>query len=288
MELYKSDAQRIIRIGRLYMGSGQDVRKIQLLLVVIIGCSLLAGTVSAGPFDQFLSGAKGCSFGSGSDSAFRSFLSYYPDSLEAYGYYDPCCDSDPCVCAFGGTCGGRETVISLGMTGSMFSGTPTSGPAPLTVKFSGNSGPETGSWSWDFGDGTFGSGMEPVHTYTMPGTYTVKLTVRQGGADVNYRTSTSSSWGQESTWLKEGMIQVTGPVSKGELVSEGQNITSTPATGLVQTGAIAKSGPVIKYLSGMNPLVTGPTVQPLYVQPGPISTRAPVNTTWKAGVVGYC
>ena len=271
------------RIGRFYMGSGQDVRKIQLLLVVIIGCSLLAGTVSAGPFDQFYSGGTGCSFASGSDSVFRSFLPYYPDSLETYGYYDPCGDSDPCVCAFGGTCGGRETVISLGMTGSRFSGTPTSGSAPLTVKFSANSGFETGSGSWDFGDGTYGSGMEPVHTYTTPGTYTVKLTVRQGGADVNYRTASSSSWGQESTWLKEGMIQVTGPVSTGDLVTAGQDGSLNPATGLVQAGTVLQPGPVIRYLP-----VPGHYVQPLYVQAGPTFTKAPANTTWKTGFIGYC
>ncbi|MCX6700974.1 MAG: PKD domain-containing protein [Methanomicrobiales archaeon] len=264
------------------MGPGHDIRRIQVLVVIIIGCSLMAGTVSAGPYDQFLAGAKGCSFDSGSDSAFRSFLPYYPDSLAGYGY-GLCCDSDPCVCAFGGTCGGRETVISLGMTGSRFSGTPTTGPAPLTVKFSYNSGPETGSGSWDFGDGTYGSGMEPVHTYTTPGTYTVKLTVRQGGADLNYRTSSSMSWGQESTWLKEGMIQVTGPLSTGDLVTAGQEGTLTPATGLVQAGTVVQPGPVIRYLP-----VPVRYVQPLYVQAGPAFIQAPANTTWKTGFIGYC
>ncbi|MFQ5711223.1 MAG: PKD domain-containing protein [Candidatus Geothermarchaeales archaeon] len=33
------------------------------------------------------------------------------------------------------------------------------------------------SYGWDFGDGAAGTGVNPTHTYTSPGTYTVKLTV---------------------------------------------------------------------------------------------------------------
>jgi gliding motility-associated-like protein len=34
----------------------------------------------------------------------------------------------------------------------------------------------TGQAGWDFGDGSTGSGFDPVHQYAQPGTYTVKLT----------------------------------------------------------------------------------------------------------------
>ena len=46
------------------------------------------------------------------------------------------------------------------------------------------------SYTWDFGDGSFGSGPYPSHTYSSPGTYTVKLTVVD---DSNSAISASSS-----------------------------------------------------------------------------------------------
>ncbi len=63
-------------------------------------------------------------------------------------------------------------------------GSPTNGPAPLTVNFdgSGSSDPEGGTliYSWDLnGDGTFGdSTAASTHaTYTQPGTYNARLRV---------------------------------------------------------------------------------------------------------------
>ncbi|MBN2072152.1 MAG: PKD domain-containing protein [Candidatus Krumholzibacteriota bacterium] len=57
-----------------------------------------------------------------------------------------------------------------------FTGSPTSGDAPLAVSFTDQS---TGaaSWSWTFGDGGTSTAQNPSHTYTSEGTYTVSLTV---------------------------------------------------------------------------------------------------------------
>ena len=63
-------------------------------------------------------------------------------------------------------------------------GTPTSGPAPLTVNFngSGSSDPEGGplTYAWDLdGDGAFddSTAAQPSLTYTQPGSYNVRLRV---------------------------------------------------------------------------------------------------------------
>ena len=71
-----------------------------------------------------------------------------------------------------------------------FSGTPTSGTAPLTVNFTDlSSGSPTG-WSWDFGDGGSSSIQNPSHTYSATGTYTVALTVSNAyGSDTNTKTN---------------------------------------------------------------------------------------------------
>ena len=63
-----------------------------------------------------------------------------------------------------------------------FTASPTSGSAPLTVAFTDTStGGAPSSWSWDFGDGTSSSLANPSHTYQQPGSYPVKLTVKNSG-----------------------------------------------------------------------------------------------------------
>ncbi len=65
-----------------------------------------------------------------------------------------------------------------------FSGTPTSGAAPLLVDFSDQSSGPITSWSWIFGDGGTSTQPSPSHTYTTPGNYAVILTVTgPGGVD---------------------------------------------------------------------------------------------------------
>ena len=62
-----------------------------------------------------------------------------------------------------------------------------SGPAPLTVRFLDYSiGAAT--WRWDFGDGTTTVEHEPLHTYALPGRYTVSLTVANGAGAANTTT----------------------------------------------------------------------------------------------------
>ena len=57
-----------------------------------------------------------------------------------------------------------------------FSGTPTSGTAPMSVAFSDLSSGRPNQWLWDFGDGQTSTQQNPIHIYTRSGTYTVSLT----------------------------------------------------------------------------------------------------------------
>ena len=58
-----------------------------------------------------------------------------------------------------------------------FWATPFSGSHPLEINFTNNSIGIIYSETWDFGDGEISSDLNPSHTYTSPGTYTVRLTV---------------------------------------------------------------------------------------------------------------
>ncbi|GAB6056716.1 hypothetical protein JCM15415_20320 [Methanobacterium movens] len=67
-----------------------------------------------------------------------------------------------------------------------FTGTPSSGNAALQVQFNDQSTNNPTSWAWDFNnDGIIDStAQNPTHTYTQPGTYTIKLTATNaGGSD---------------------------------------------------------------------------------------------------------
>ena len=56
----------------------------------------------------------------------------------------------------------------------------TVGCAPLTTQFT-DATMGAISWQWNFGDGTTSTQQNPVHTYTLPGFYTVSLTTTSAG-----------------------------------------------------------------------------------------------------------
>jgi PKD repeat protein len=107
-----------------------------------------------------------------------------------------------------------------------FSGTPVSGVAPLNVKFTDTSTGGPIAWGWEFGDGTPVSYLQsPSHTYTTPGTYTVKLTVSDGKAF--------------AATTKTGYINVTDP---GPGPVGGSTVTLQPAgDAYVQDGSPTKN-----------------------------------------------
>jgi serine protease len=71
-----------------------------------------------------------------------------------------------------------------------FSGSPTSGCAPLTVSFTDLTSGEVDTWDWDFGDGGSSGARNPDHQYSNPGDYTVSLTVTgPNGSDTETKTN---------------------------------------------------------------------------------------------------
>ncbi len=85
---------------------------------------------------------------------------------------------------------------SVGVFANITPGPNDSGCAPYAVTFSnGTTGIGGTSYTWDFGDGSPAStATSPTHTYTAPGTYTVKLVAFNGGVcaglDTAYTTVT--------------------------------------------------------------------------------------------------
>ena len=69
----------------------------------------------------------------------------------------------------------------------------TSSVAGLSAAFDGSASSDPdgpiASYAWTFGDGSGGSGIAPTHTYAVPGTYPVTLTVTDTGGAVGSRTT---------------------------------------------------------------------------------------------------
>ena len=77
-----------------------------------------------------------------------------------------------------------------GVPVASFSGSPTTGTAPLAVSFTDSSNGVIDSWSWDFGDSGTSTSQSPTYTYNDTGTYTVTLEVAgPGGSDTRTRTN---------------------------------------------------------------------------------------------------
>ena len=86
----------------------------------------------------------------------------------------------------------QSVVVSAAGVGPSASGTavPSSGVAPLTVNFTDTSVAGTSPinfWYWDFDDGFSDVTQNPSHTFTVPGTYAVQLSVGDsaGGFDTS-------------------------------------------------------------------------------------------------------
>lgn len=91
-----------------------------------------------------------------------------------------------------------------GIPTAVFTTTPSQGDAPLNVSFDASQSIDSDgtitSYSWNFGDGTNGTGKIVTHSYSSAGTYSVSLTV----TDNDNKTAQSSK-----------VINVTTPIPQG-------------------------------------------------------------------------
>lgn len=229
----------------------------------------------------------GCIFFVGTVSAFGS-MHYWTDSSGRSwsGFWDDYLGSNQSMCVFDTPCGSQDMVVTLGM--AHFSATPSSGPSPLTVQFSSNSASDIDSWSWDFGDGSYGSGINPVHTYTSPGTYTVKLTIRTEQAFGDGPESAYIAWGQDNTFVEPDMIQVSGSVvgSMVTMVSpdlQGQDNVVTGTTTLVNE---VQQGSFIRNLAGKYQSESIQKPSSLYYPRGKPASLVTGFRSYKTGISG--
>ncbi|AGB02802.1 PKD domain-containing protein [Methanoregula formicica] len=87
-----------------------------------------------------------------------------------------------------------------------FTADVTSGISPVAVQFNDTSTNSPVAWSWDFGDGITSTEQNPIHWYA-PGTYTVNLTVMNGGGN--------------DSLLKTNLITVTPSVATNRFSNPG-------------------------------------------------------------------
>jgi PKD repeat protein len=112
------------------------------------------------------------------------------------------------------------TTLPVGAPVANFTGTPTSGPVPLTVVFTDMSTGTPTGWRWTFGDtgtGNTSTLRNPTHTYTVPGNYSVNLTVSNAGGS--------------NTLVRTGYITVTSTYA--QRVVAGRSTGYTDSTGKV-------------------------------------------------------
>jgi PKD repeat protein len=111
-----------------------------------------------------------------------------------------------------------------------FSAAPLSGRSPLAVSFTDASTGSVTGWSWAFGDGGTSSQQNPLHTYIIGGTYSVKLTVT---GPLGTDTSTKADYIKIDV-PGSALISITAPASGATY--------SAPATIPISASATAATG----------------------------------------------
>jgi PKD repeat protein len=144
------------------------------------------------------------------------------------------------------------------------SATPTSGPAPLAVSFTGTRSGGTGYYTtdWDFGDGSpHSSQLNPSHVYTVGGTYTARLTVTDSAAATASATVTISV--QASCYLS---CTASAPLAASVLATSGLAPVPFSASALVSPDC--PSSPTFAWTFGDGQTSTEEDPSHVYPAPG--------------------
>ncbi len=191
--------------------------------------------------------------------------------------------------------------------------TPVSGTAPLAVSFSGtNSTGTISSYSWNFGDGTAGTGATPSHTYTTAGVFTATLKVTgtagstnaitttinvapsviakisasatNGYAPLNVQFSSSGSTGTISSysWNFGDGSTVTGSTASHAYSSAGTYAVTLKVTG---TSGATSSATTPITVTALPPLTARITATPVT---GTLPLTVNLSDTGSTGIIGSC
>ncbi|MEM7588040.1 MAG: PKD domain-containing protein [Acidobacteriota bacterium] len=171
------------------------------------------------------------------DLRFRTIMSYNTECTDSicqripyFSHPGKVIDGNPA-----GIAGQRDNHRVLNVTGAVASrfrtlqatvdasfDVTTSQPAfGLPVAFADASSGQPDTWSWSFGDGAVSSQRNPTHTYTQPGTYTVRLTVSRGTAS-DTATAEVEVEGIAASWTTTPSSPRAGLVTQFEDASTGQ------------------------------------------------------------------
>lgn len=149
-----------------------------------------------------------------------------------------------------------------------FTGTPTTGVAPLSVAFAGSTtGGTATSYAWNFGDGTTSTLQNPVHIYSAAGNYNVALTAAGSGGS--------------NTVVRSNYVYVTTPTA----TTPPPTTTACPCSIWAATAVPAKvSDPDtasvnlgVKFTASRDGYITG-----IRFYKGPYNTGTHVGTLWTA------
>jgi PKD repeat protein len=147
--------------------------------VVSPGASVSFDPVSSTSAGGYTSATWG--FGDGGGSFARGAPATSSHTFAAVGTYTV---TLTLVDTFGNLATVSHTILVTQPPAAAFSSTPATPVAGSPVSFDGSASSDPSaaitSYSWDFGDGSDGSGATISHAYAAPGTYTVRLTVGDG------------------------------------------------------------------------------------------------------------